>query len=120
MGASTPGGTMRSPERWLAVGGAIFGAGALLVISWLIYAIGSRSGFWSWPGITGVVVALVGLVALAVGFAMPKEGSEAPSSVPQTLHAGTHSTNSQAGRDSLQAARDLFVGDHPRKDGDDS
>jgi hypothetical protein len=87
---------MRSPDRWLAVGGAIFGAGALLVISWLIYAIQSKANFWSWPGITGVAVAAAGFVALVVGFLMPKDES-APAQ--QSLKAGSHSKNLQAGRD---------------------
>lgn len=88
---------MRSPDRWLAAGGAIFGAGALLIVSWLIYAIQSKSNFWSWPGVTGVAVAVVGFVALAVGFVMPKD--EERTVAHQSLHAGSHSTNLQAGRD---------------------
>jgi peptidoglycan/LPS O-acetylase OafA/YrhL len=88
---------MRSPDRWLAVGGTIFGAGALLVISWLIYAIQSKTNFWSWPGITGVAVAVAGLVALVVGFVMPKD--EGSAAAQQSMHAGAHSKNFQAGRD---------------------
>ena len=88
---------MKSPDRWLAAGGAIFGAGALLVISWLIYAFQSKADFWAWPGITGVAVAGGGFVALAVGFTMPKDGDKTPT--PQSLHSGAHSTNLQAGRD---------------------
>ena len=79
---------MRSPDRWLALGGAVFGAGALLVISWLIYAFQSKADFWAWPGITGVAVGGVGFVALAVGFTMPKDADKAPAPTPQSLHAG--------------------------------
>ena len=56
---------MKSPDRWLAFGGAIFGVGALLVVSWLIYVIQSKTSFWSWPGIAGVAVGAVGPAALA-------------------------------------------------------
>jgi hypothetical protein len=88
---------MMSSGRWLAVGSAILGVGALLAVSWLIYAIQGNDNFWSWPGITGVAVATVGLVALAVGFVMPKDEERA--AAQQSLHAGSHSTNLQAGRD---------------------
>jgi hypothetical protein len=111
---------MRSPDRWLAVGGAIFGAGALLVISWLVYAVQSKTGFWSWPGITGVAVAAAGFGGLAVGFVMPKEADKAPAPTRQSQRAGPRSTNSQAGRDSLQARRDVIVNDRPGRNNDDS
>jgi glucose uptake protein GlcU len=88
---------MRSPDRWLAVGGAIFGAGALLVISWLIYAFQSKANFWSWPGVIEVIIGVVGFVALIVGFMMPKDEKRA--AAQQSLHAGSYSTNLQAGRD---------------------
>ena len=88
---------MMSSGRWLAVGSAILGVGALLVVSWLIYVIQSKTSFWSWPGITGVAVATVGFVVLTVGFVMPKDEERARAQ--QTLHAGSHSMNLQAGRD---------------------
>ena len=40
---------MMSPGRWLAVGSAVLGVGALLAISWFIYVRQSDAGFWSWP-----------------------------------------------------------------------
>lgn len=88
---------MMSSGRWLAVGSAVLGVGALLAVSWLIYAIQSRTSFWTWPGVTGVAVAAVGFVVLAVGFVMPTDEERVP--VQQTLHAGPRSTNVQAGRD---------------------
>lgn len=95
---------MLTSGRWLALGGAILGVGALLAVSWLIYAIQSKTSFWSWPGILGVAVAGVGLVALAVGFVMPDEkGNQA--SPQQHQQGGPHSVN-------LQAGRDIKLGDH--------
>jgi peptidoglycan/LPS O-acetylase OafA/YrhL len=93
---------MLSSGRWLAVGSAILGVGALLAISWLVYALQSETGFWSWPGIAGVSVAGIGLVALVVGMVMPDEQSASPS---QHQRAGSHSIN-------LQAGRDIKLGDH--------
>ena len=51
---------MISSGRLLAVGGAILGVGAPLAVSWLIYAIQSKTSFWSWPGIAGLGVAGLG------------------------------------------------------------
>ena len=88
---------MMSSGRWLAVGSAILGVGALLAVSWLIDAFQSKTSFWSWPGIAGMVVAGVGFVALIIGFVMPKDEERA--AAQQSQHAGSHSTNLQAGRD---------------------
>jgi peptidoglycan/LPS O-acetylase OafA/YrhL len=88
---------MLSSGRLMAFGSAILGAGALLAVSWLIYAITNKTDFWSWPGIAGVAVAGVGLVALVVGFLMPEDEEQAP--VQQRQRAGSHSVNLQAGRD---------------------
>lgn len=64
---------MRSFDRWLAVGTAVLGVGALLAVSWLVYAKQNDTSFWSWPGTAGVVIGGVGFVMLIVGFVMPKE-----------------------------------------------
>jgi hypothetical protein len=112
---------MRSPDRWLAVGGAIFGAGALLAISWLVYAAQSKTDFWSWQGISGVAATAIGFVGLVVGFVIPNETADkALGPVSFSLHAGPRSTNSQAGRDSLQAGRDVVTGGRPGENDDDS
>ena len=68
---------MMSSGRWLAVGSAILGVGALLAISWFIYATQNRAHFWSWPGTTGVAVAAAGFIALVVAFMMPKDEEQA-------------------------------------------
>lgn len=88
---------MMSSGRWLAVGSAVLGVGALLAVSWLIYAIPNKSSFWSWPGIAGLAVGAVGLVALVIGFVMPKDEEQPP--VKQHQSAGSNSVNLQAGRD---------------------
>jgi hypothetical protein len=112
---------MRSPDRWLAVGGAIFGAGALLAISWLVYAAQSKTGFWSWPGITGAAATAIGFVGLVVGFVMPEgTADKAPGPISLSLRAGRRSTNSQAGRDSLQAGRNVVTRERAGKNDDDS
>jgi peptidoglycan/LPS O-acetylase OafA/YrhL len=95
---------MLSSGRWMTLGGAVLGVGALLAVSWLIYAIQSKTNFWSWPGIVGVAVAAVGLVALVVGLVMPAE-EEKQASPQQRQHGGPHSVN-------LQAGRDIKLGDH--------
>jgi hypothetical protein len=94
---------MLSSGRWLALGSAILGVGGLLVVSWLVYAIQSKTSFWSWPGIVGVTVAGIGFVALGVGFVLPKDEEHA--SRQQRQRAGSHSVN-------LQAGRDIKLGDH--------
>lgn len=92
-----------SSGRWLAVGSAVLGVGALLVVSWLVYAIQSKTSFWSWPGTAGVIIAGVGFVALLVGFVMPENEEQASSQ--QHQRAGSHSVN-------IQAGRDIKLGDH--------
>jgi hypothetical protein len=94
---------MFSAGRWSALGSAFLGVGALLAVSWLIYAIQNKTSFWSWPGIAGVAVGGVGAVGLVVGFVMPQDKERA--SPPQRQHAGPHSVN-------LQAGRDIKLGNH--------
>ncbi len=62
-----------SSGRWLAVGSAVLGVGALLAISWLVYVRQNHLGFWSWPGTTGVVVGVLGTLILVVGLVIPKD-----------------------------------------------
>jgi len=93
---------MLSSGRWTALGSAILGVGALLAISWLIYAIQGKTSFWSWPGIVGVAVAGVGLVILVVGFFIPDdEKPESKKQAPPQMRqrGGPHSVNLQAGHD---------------------
>jgi 4-amino-4-deoxy-L-arabinose transferase-like glycosyltransferase len=93
---------MLSSGRWTALGSAILGVGALLAISWLIYAIQSKASFWSWPGIVGVAVAGVGFVILVVGFVIPDdEKLESKKQAPPQMRqrGGPHSVNLQAGHD---------------------
>lgn len=89
-----------SSERWLVVGGAILGAGALLAISWFIYIIQAQKNqsYWSTPGVIGATVSGVGLIMLVIGFFLPKEGKEEPHS-SQVQHGKRNSINLQAGRD---------------------
>jgi hypothetical protein len=63
-------------DRWLQVGVAVFGAGALLVVSWLIYAKTSNESFGDWPGLSGVAISAVGLAFLIVGFFITDETSD--------------------------------------------
>lgn len=92
---------MMSSSRWMALGSAILGAGALLAISWLVYATQSKISFWSWPGIAGVALAGVGFIILVVGFVLPEdEKRESKKQAPQMRqHGGPHSVNLQAGHD---------------------
>jgi hypothetical protein len=84
-----------SSARWLAVGSTVLGVGALLAVSWLIYAEQSHTGFWSWPGTSGVVIGGLGILMLVVGLFMPKD--ESP--VHQIQRGGNNSVNIQAGGD---------------------
>jgi hypothetical protein len=69
---------MMSSGRWLAIGSAVLGAGALLAVGWLIYARQSDTSFWAWPGTAGVVTTGVGFVTMIIGFVMPKDEGAQP------------------------------------------
>jgi hypothetical protein len=88
---------MMSSGRWLAMGSALLGVGALLAVTWLVYSLQSHVAFWGWPGTVGVIVAGVGFVVLVTGFVMPKEDGQA--SVQQRQRGGNRSINLQAGHD---------------------
>jgi hypothetical protein len=85
-----------SSSRWLTLGSALLGVGALLAISWLIYVTQVRKDFWSWPGIVGAIGIGIGATFLMIGFFLPEDGR---SPVTQTQRGGKGSTNLQAGRD---------------------
>lgn len=61
-------------DRWIENGLTIIGVSGLLTISWRVYTVG-KIPFWSaWPGILGVAVVVVGLIIMAVGFGLRKDG----------------------------------------------
>jgi hypothetical protein len=84
-----------SSGRWLAVGSALFGAGVLLVVGWLVYVSSNHTSFWSWEGTLGVALSAIGALMLVIGFVMPKDES----SVHLVQRGGANSVNIQAGRD---------------------
>jgi hypothetical protein len=98
----------------MALGGAILGAGVLIWITWGVLRPSGRD-FWSWIGISGVALTVIGAVVLIVGFVMPEDQDDKTQvSQPQTLTSGSNSTNAQAGRDAFQAGRDLSSGERPK------
>jgi hypothetical protein len=84
-----------SSSRWLAVGSAVLGVGALLAISWLVYVEQAHTSFWSWPGTAGIIIGSFGVLMLLVGFVMPSDDSP----IHQVQRGGNKSVNLQAGRD---------------------
>lgn len=99
---------MLSSSRWMTLGGAVLGLGALLLVSWLIYGIQSKTSFWYWPGILGVTLTAIGLVVLIVGFVLPDAENE-DASPTQRQYGGDKSIN-------LQAGRDIKLGQHGSDD----
>ena len=97
---------MKSPDRWVAVGAALFVVGGGLAVARLSYMWASGSRFWVMWSAVGVAVAALGLVIMVVGLAM--RSSESPPSQIQV--GGDRSTNIQAGRD-ITLSRD----DQPRR-----
>jgi hypothetical protein len=64
-------------NRWLGVGGPIAALAGAAVVGYWIYAIsGSHRSFWTLAGWTCVVVLVLGLVMLAIGFAVPSAERE--------------------------------------------
>jgi hypothetical protein len=86
---------MMSSSRWIGVGTAVLGVGALLAISWIVYVSQSHLSFWSWEGALGLVLGGIGLLMLIVGFFMSGEDTSAH----LVQHGAVNSTNYQAGRD---------------------
>lgn len=88
---------MRSNEKMMQLGGALAGLGGTVVVGYWIYTLEAKTGqaFWAWPGIAGVAITGIGLVALLMGFFRRDD------SAPPTQHqvSGKNSSNYQAGRD---------------------
>jgi hypothetical protein len=75
-----------SYDRWLLLGGPVFGAGVLAVVGWYIYVKQdtSKPSFWSWLGIVSVVCIAAGSAFLIFGFFMKesKMSSDSEQSKP--------------------------------------
>jgi hypothetical protein len=111
---------MKSSSRCMTLGGAVLAAGVLIWVTWGILR-SSGQHFWSWIGILGVTLTVLGAVALIIGFMMREDQndkSQAPSS--QSLTSGLNSHNVQAGRDAYQAERDILFGERPGENEDAS
>ncbi|MFL6238356.1 MAG: phage holin family protein [Actinomycetes bacterium] len=78
----------------LTLGAAVFGAGCALGAGYWIYAVQTKGSYWAAPGMTAVVVAGCGLIAMLVGLFVRD-----PLPPGQTINAGPQSHNVQAGRD---------------------
>lgn len=86
-----------SNEKLMQLGGALSGLGGAVAVAYWVYTLEAepRQSFWDVPGITGVVVTVIGLVMLLFGFM----GREPNSQPVQRQNAGKNSKNYQAGRD---------------------
>lgn len=83
-------------DRWLAVGTALSGIGAVAVVGYWIYVLsGSHRTFWHLPGVISGAVLIVGVVMLGVGFFSPGDSG----GNYQSQRAGDRSTNVQIGGD---------------------
>jgi hypothetical protein len=89
-------------DRWLQVGAVVFGAGALLVVSWLVYVISAKESFWQWPGVLGAVISAAGAVFLVVGFFRKEDPARRDSgdtpNVDAVIHGDIRKSNVQIGK----------------------
>lgn len=90
-------------NRLLPLGAAIMGLGGALTVGYLLYTFQDKSrSFWEWPGVLGVIILGLGLVALFIGFFIPSTAKTPDSSRPsirQKQKGGARSQNFQGGRD---------------------
>ncbi|WFE54863.1 hypothetical protein [Micromonospora sp. WMMD1155] len=86
-------------DRLTPLGSAFSGLGGSLTVGYLIYCLQESSrSFWRWPGIVGLVILSVGVLALIAGFLAPKsDAGETRTQVRQKQRGGRRSTNYQAG-----------------------
>lgn len=85
-------------SRWLLTGAPILCVGGPLAVSWLIYVDQAKESYFSWPGILGLALGVIGLIMVVTGFFL-REARDDGTPLSQVQHSGRESTNFQAGRD---------------------
>lgn len=88
----------RNPSKWLQVGALVTGVGATIGVAAVVISVESQGPLWTWPFISAVVIACIGLTTLGIGvIAEDTAGATAASPVTQNQTGGARSTNYQAG-----------------------
>lgn len=88
----------RNPSKWLQVGAVVTGVGATIGVAAVVISVESHGPLWTWPFVSAVVIACIGLATLAIGVvAEDTAGATAAASIAQTQAGGSRSTNYQAG-----------------------
>jgi hypothetical protein len=84
------------PDRAVAIGAAILGVGALMLVSIWIYTMQERKPFWDAGSYVGGAITAVGVLTIAA-FAFRSVDDDHSANMSQ--NSGNDSTNLQAGRD---------------------
>lgn len=81
----------------MQLGAALSGLGGAVAVAYWVYTLEAdgQQSFWSPPGIAGIAVTAIGLIALVVGFIVQGDASQ----TSQKQKGGKNSRNYQAGRD---------------------
>jgi hypothetical protein len=89
----------RNPSKWLQVGAVVTGVGATIGVAAAVISVEGQGPIWTWPFISAVVIACIGIATLGIGvFAEDTAGAAAVSPITQNQTGGAKSTNYQAGR----------------------
>jgi hypothetical protein len=88
--------TKPPPDRWLAVGAALTGVGAVLGVGYWIYGMQASPhvSFWRLPGYIAIALLVLGSIALVVG--LLGDGDEPPPVIQQRQRGGDNSVNIQS------------------------